>query len=109
MSESEADKRILGEHLKAVKGEIALILKERFAGTAFKCFFFGSRVEGKHRERSDIDVGILGPRKLTLEELDDIQENMRRIDTLLKIDVIDFRTTQKDFRGVALQYTEEIC
>ncbi len=96
------------EHLLSVKQEITQILKERFAGTPFKCFFFGSRVEGKNRERSDIDVGIFGPQKLTLEELDDIREAMRRIATLLKIDVIDFNSTTKDFRDVALQYREEI-
>ncbi|MBI2623634.1 MAG: nucleotidyltransferase domain-containing protein [Candidatus Liptonbacteria bacterium] len=102
-SKSEAD-----VHLAVVKAEIARLLKQRFNGTDFRCFFFGSRVEGKNRERSDIDVGIMGSRKLTLEELDEVREEMRRINTLLKIDVIDFRQTYQDFRDVALQHSEEI-
>lgn len=94
--------------VEAVKKEISRIVREHLPSREYRAFFFGSRAEGKHRERSDIDVGIMGQKPLSLDKLFEIKEALDKIPTLFKIDVVDFRQTSKDFREVALAHTEEI-
>ncbi len=113
MDATKIENRRIGDaneaaHLARVKTEIIRTLKAHLNVSAYRCFFFGSRVEGTHRERSDIDVGILGSAPLTLEKLFEIKDAMERIPTLFKIDVVDFMRARRDFRAVALEHTEEI-
>ena len=63
---------------------------------------------GKANERSDIDIGIEGPKPLPAEILLDIQEEIENLPTLYKIEIVDFATVDKKFREVALQCIESI-
>lgn len=74
----------------------------------YKVFFFGSRVSGKGGERSDIDVGIEGPKAIPIEILAEIKEKIAQLPTLYSIDVVDFRTASKDFQKVAKKNIEII-
>lgn len=74
--------------------------------TAYKIFFFGSRVTGRSTERSDIDVGIEGPNPIPHETLQDIDEKIEELPTLYKIEVVDFRRVPKKFAAVAREHVE---
>lgn len=73
-----------------------------------RVFFFGSRVSGKGSERSDIDVGIEGPRQLDLLTMSLIKDEIEQIPTLYTIDIVDLASTTKKFREVAKQHIEPI-
>ncbi|MEO0084722.1 MAG: nucleotidyltransferase domain-containing protein [candidate division WOR-3 bacterium] len=74
----------------------------------YKIFFFGSRVEGKGSERSDIDIGIEGQNAIAADKWLDIQEEIENIPTLYTIDVVDFKRTSDNFKKVALKKIEPI-
>jgi len=73
-----------------------------------RVFFFGSRVEGKGDERSDIDIGIEGPKALPLETIAQIKEGLSGLPTLYSFDVVDFTQADDDFKEVAKKHIEEI-
>ena len=74
----------------------------------YRVFFFGSRVEGKGDERSDIDIGIEGPKGVPLEIIARIKEGLANLPTLYSFDVVDFNQADDDFKEVAKKYIEEI-
>ena len=75
----------------------------------YKVFFFGSRVSGENHERSDIDIGIKGPKKIPYGVIYNIQEDMNeKIPTLYKFDVVDFKDADKNFIKVVSQHKEYI-
>ena len=92
-----------------LKKEILAIIGEYLDLKKYKVFFFGSRVEGKGNERSDIDIGIEGPEGILLGIMAQIQENIDNLPILYKIEVVDFKNVSPDFREVALQYIESIA
>ena len=89
-----------------LKKEILEIVGRHLDLKQYKVFFFGSRVQGKGTDRSDIDVGIEGPEPVPLEKMALIEEEIGNLSTLYKIDVVDFKKTSRIFREVALQHTE---
>jgi uncharacterized protein len=98
------------EHYPAdkLKKELLAIIGKRLDLSKYRVFFFGSRVDGKSFERSDIDVGIEGKKPIPFSTLACIKEDVEQLPTLYTIDVVDFRRTPPEFRKVALTYTEEI-
>lgn len=94
--------------LEKLKKELLDIIGRHLDLSRYRVFFFGSRVTGKGTDRSDIDVGIEGPEPVPFGMLLAIREDVERIPTLYKIDVVDFRGASDDFRDVALQHTELI-
>lgn len=99
------------EHYSAekLKKEIFTIVGNYLDLTKYQIFFFGSRVEGKATERSDIDVGIEGRKPIPAATWLDIQEEIDNIPTLYKIEVVDFQHVPSKFREVALQHKEMIA
>lgn len=91
-----------------LKKEVLAIFKKYLDLKKYKVFFFGSRVEGNTDERADIDIGIEGAREVPLEVLTEIREEISNLPILYRIDVIDFRGANKDFRKVAKQNIEMI-
>jgi len=74
----------------------------------YRLFFFGSRVKGDSFPRSDIDLGIEGPKELSAELKLKIEEELQNLPILYKIDLVDFKKVSGDFRKVALQNAEFI-
>lgn len=68
---------------------------------AYQVFLFGSRAEGTHHPRSDIDIGIDGPAPVPMETLAALQEEFEEAPTLYTIEVVDFRRVSPDFREIA--------
>jgi predicted nucleotidyltransferase len=93
---------------KKLKKEILEIVGKYLDLKKYKVFFFGSRVSGKGNKRSDIDIGIEGPRSVPLEILVEIKEEIDELPTLYHIDIVDFKSVEEDFYQVAKQNFELI-
>lgn len=94
--------------IKKLRKEILTIIGKYLDLKKYKVFFFGSRVERRGSERSDIDIGIEGPKAIPLEIFAKIKEEIDEIPTLYKIDIVDFKKVGKDFYKVAKRHIEEI-
>lgn len=93
---------------KKLKKEILEIMRKHLDIKKYKVFFFGSRVKGDNFPRADIDIGIEGPKKMPALTKIKIEEELEKIPTLYKIDLVDFKNVDKTFKKVALQYTEPL-
>ena len=91
-----------------LKGEILGLIGRHLDLTDYKLFFFGSRTADKGDERSDIDVGIEGREPVPIGVMFDIQDELERLPTLYKVDVVDFHKTSKRFAQLAKQHIELI-
>ena len=73
-----------------------------------KVFFFGSRVKKDNSNRSDIDIGIEGPKKISVRIKLEIEEELDNLPTLYKFDLVDFKEVPERFKKEALRYAEYI-
>lgn len=92
--------------VEKLKKEILEIVGKRLDLKKYKIFFFGSRVTGGGSERSDIDIGIEGLKKVPLEAKFDIIDEIENLPILYKIDFIDFKGVDKNFYEVAKEKIE---
>jgi len=96
---------------KRLKKEILEIVGKYLDLKKYKVFFFGSRVKGSKYladDRSDIDIGIEGPKAVPSDIMSNIKEEISEILTLYHIDIVDFRDTSEDFYKVSKQSIEII-
>ncbi|OGD87294.1 hypothetical protein A2164_04025 [Candidatus Curtissbacteria bacterium RBG_13_35_7] len=84
-----------------LKKEIIDIVGKYLNLGKYNVFFFGSRVNNRGSERSDIDVGIEGPRPIPPRIYSDIKDEIDKIPILYSIDVVDFKKVSPDFYKVA--------
>lgn len=98
------------EHISQnwLEKEIIKVFSKYLNFDKYKIFFFGSRVSGNSNERSDIDVGILGPCRVPSEKWLDIQEEIENIPTLYTIDVVDFQRVSERFKKAVYENIEFI-
>jgi predicted nucleotidyltransferase len=73
-----------------------------------RVFFFGSRVGGGARTRSDFDVGILGKKQLSASLFYKLEDELEELPTLFKIDLVDLARVSERFKQEALRNTETI-
>jgi predicted nucleotidyltransferase len=93
---------------ETLKREILLIIGRHLDLERYRVFFFGSRVTGRCTDRSDVDVGILGPAEVPTGVLGAIREEMEELPTIYTLDLVDFTTVSEAFRAVALAQTEPL-
>ena len=82
---------------KKLKKEILRIIGRYLDLKKYKVFFFGSRVRGDNFPRADIDIGIEGPKAIPAEVKLNIEEELEKLPTLYKFDLVDFSQVSKDF------------
>jgi len=92
--------------MKELKKEIQDIIGKYLDLKDYKLFFFGSRVNKKGTDRSDIDIGIEGTIKVPADVLLDIKQEIEEMPVLYSIDVVDFKDVSEDFYEVAKQTIE---
>ncbi len=74
----------------------------------YRVMFFGSRVTGKARERSDFDVAIDGSGPVDPRLLGSIRDRLDDLPTLYRIDLVDLSTVTDRVRAEMLRHTETI-
>lgn len=89
---------------ESLQRDIEEIIRKEINCVQYKVFFFGSRVTGTARDASDIDIGILGDEPIPFETRARVKNKLEKLPTLLKIDLVDFKTASDDFKEVALAH-----
>jgi predicted nucleotidyltransferase len=59
---------------------------------------FGSRVKGNAKKYSDIDLAIVGTKKLGLKRLDELKEAFDESDLPYRVDVLDYHAVNENFK-----------
>ena len=85
---------------KSPEERIKKVLFENIDKNKFKAFLFGSRAMGNYRKNSDYDIGIIWEKRLSFQELMKIKNKLRELPYL--IDLVDFKTVDKEFSEIAL-------
>jgi len=91
-----------------LKKEILEIVGKYLDLKKYKVFFFGSRVRGDNFPRADIDIGILGTEPIPAKIKFQIEEELEKIPTLYKLDLVDFLEVSEDFKKEALKNIEYV-
>jgi type I restriction enzyme S subunit len=96
MNQSVTDRRLElrpGE-LKIVRKILQRYLPERTV------WAFGSRVKGRAKPYSDLDLAVLGDQPLSLAIRADLAEDFSESDLNFKVDIVDWATTSERFRKI---------
>jgi len=93
-----------------LKKEILEIVGKYLDLKEYKIFFFGSRVRGDNFPRADIDIGILGKKPIPIEIKFQIVEELEKIPTLYKFDLVDFSDplVSENFKSEVLKNIEYV-
>lgn len=83
-------------------------IRRHLPGREFEIVLFGSWARGDAQENSDIDIGLLGPEPVDEMKLFRIQEEIKGIPTLRRIDVVDLSRTDDEFRQEVLSYARNL-
>lgn len=94
--------------VQKLKKQIRKIVGGYLPLESYHLFFFGSRVTGQGDEKSDIDIGIEGPKDVPPEAMSAIREELEQLAILYKIELVDFKRVSPDFRKIALKKIERI-
>lgn len=78
--------------------QVLAILDRHVPGREVRAF--GSRVAGKVKEFSDLDLAVLGAEPLPASVMADLHEAFRESDLPFKVDVLDWAATRDSFRRV---------
>jgi type I restriction enzyme S subunit len=82
------------DHLALVRA----ILAEQVPGR--RVLAFGSRVLGKARPVSDLDLAVVGSVPLSFEKLAALRDAFSESNIPYKVDVVDWATTSESFREI---------
>jgi predicted nucleotidyltransferase len=61
---------------------------------------FGSRVSGKPKQYSDLDLAVLAPQKLDATRLEETREAFAESDLPFRVDILDWNAISEEFREV---------
>jgi len=78
--------------------QVLAILDRHLPGREVRVF--GSRVAGKAKAFSDLDLAVMGEVPISASVLADLHEVFRESDLPFKVDVVDWATTRETFRRV---------
>jgi predicted nucleotidyltransferase len=96
------------EEVLAVARRVAGIVRCVTADPGYRVLLFGSWASGRAAERSDIDVGILGPSEVDPAAMVEIREACEALPTLRAVDLVDLAGVGADLRRVALAQALEV-
>lgn len=82
------------------------ILQTHVAGR--RVVVFGSRVNGRTKPHSDLDLCIMGESPLTLQELGELRNAFSESDLPMRVDIVDWATTDPEFKEVIKGNCEDI-
>jgi len=77
-------------------GELQRILK-RFVPD-YKVWAFGSRVTGKHKPYSDLDIALVGDEPISIETRAALTEALSESALPFKVDIVDWASTSDSFQ-----------
>ena len=69
---------------------------------------FGSRVKGTKKEYADLDLCIMTKQPLALETLANLREDFSESDLPMRVDIVDWATTDPEFKKIIEANAEDI-
>jgi len=69
----------------------------------YEVWAFGSRVKGKVKTYSDLDLAVITDKPLSFRVLGDLSEAFSESDLPWKVDIVDWATTSESFRKIIEQ------
>ena len=78
--------------------KVLVILDRHVPGREVRAF--GSRVAGKAKAFSDLDLAVMGAEPLSASVMADVREAFRESDLPFKVDVVDWAATRDSFRRI---------
>jgi len=94
--------------VKKLKKEILEIIGKYLNLEQYQVFFFGSRVRGDNFPRADIDIGIKGSQEIPIGAKLAIEDEIDKLPTLYKFDIVDFKNISESFRKEAEKNIEYV-
>lgn len=95
---------IYGMTVQETIAEIVAILRRRLPEKDCRIYLFGSQAKGAAEPGSDIDIGLLGAAPLDELALLRLRDEVRAIQTLRKIELVDLNKTDEGFRREVLSH-----
>ncbi|OGU16094.1 MAG: hypothetical protein A2X61_13360 [Ignavibacteria bacterium GWB2_35_12] len=88
-----------------IRNQILNIIFRHLDKSKTTVYLFGSRAENKNGKYSDIDIGLISEEgEIPSDAYNNIVEEVNNnVETLLKIDVVDFNRVDEDFKNFALK------
>lgn len=96
MKQTATDRRL---ELRPGELEIVHGILQRHVPERAVCAF-GSRVQGKAKPYSDLDLVVLGEEPLALSTRAELAEEFSESDLPFKVDIVDWATTSERFRQI---------
>lgn len=94
------------EQVKAMIRDALMPFKDKLG--ARRVMFFGSRVAGTARERSDFDVAIDGSDRVEIRVFSQMCESLEELPTLYRVNLVDLATVSEAVRAEMLKQVEVI-
>lgn len=85
------------KYLTEIKDILEMFFKRR---PGVSVYMFGSRVQGKTRHSSDVDLAIKGPSKFEWAEIERLKDFFRASSLPYRVDVIDLNAVQDHFKKI---------
>lgn len=92
MPDSSIDLR--ADHLQWVLDILAKNIPDR------EVWAFGSRVQGRAKPYSDLDLAVMGEQSLSLVTLAALADDFAESDLPIRVDIVDWATTKDNFRQI---------
>ena len=88
--------------------KVVRVVREQVANEGLRIFLFGSWAEGRALAVSDLDIGLDAGEAKASAPVARILDWLAVLPTLRKIDLIDVRSVNQEFRGRVLEHGELI-
>ena len=88
--------------LKIIKEILCKLVPE------FEVRVFGSRVKGNTKSYSDLDLALVGAKKLDLKLKFELKEALAESDLPFRVEILDWQTLSDDFKKIINQKYEVI-
>ncbi len=94
--------KVSSEHLKHIRK----ILRELAPDCQAQAF--GSRVRGAPKKYSDLDIALIGPKKIDSRRLRRIKEAFAESDLPFRVDILDWNALSPQFKNAITSHLEKI-
>lgn len=100
---------IKDKEIRPLLREVIQVLRRYLPDPAYSILLFGSWATLDSIPTSDVDVGILGRKPVDELVMAQIKQEIDRLPTLRKIEVVDLQTVDDRFRANVEQHGERIA
>ncbi|MFQ3548332.1 MAG: nucleotidyltransferase domain-containing protein [Armatimonadota bacterium] len=84
--------------------EIKEILKKHVPEC--KVIAYGSRVTGKAKKYSDLDLAIIGDREIEMKRIIELEDELQNSDIPIRVEILDWHTISDSFKEIIMNKYE---